>query len=165
MYEPNNFKSPPEFGSLSQINQVDDFVGLFQLVNQKRDSIDQMGFLLNSQNIGKDLSSLAKTTDSTIVNKYKLSETRYWIETDQNSGDGFLLLSKTFYPQWKVIPNIGKDELDGSFGNDLRLLRKSFLSESNHFVVNGYANSWVLLPQDTQGRSPRNYSPHSPESR
>ena len=104
----------------------------------------KLGFLLNSQNIGKDLSSLAKTTDSTIVNKYKLSETRYWIETDQNSGDGFLLLSKTFYPQWKVIPNIGKDELDGSFGNDLRLLRKSFLSESNHFVVNGYANLWKI---------------------
>ena len=144
VYKPNYFKSPPEFGILSEINKVDDFVRLFQLVNQKRDLIDQTGFLLISQNPDKDLSSLSETGDSKIVSKSKISNTRYWIETDPDFEKGFLLLSKTFNTQWKVIPNVSKDELDGSFGNDLRLLKKTALSENNHFVVNGYANLWKI---------------------
>jgi len=144
LYEPNSFKSPPEFGTLQQINQVDDFVRLFQLANQKRDSIDQMGFLLISQNPNKDLSSLSEDTDTKIINKSKISETRYWIETEHSFKEEHLLLSKAFNPQWKVIPNISRDELNGSFGNDLRLLKKSYLSESNHYVVNGYANLWKV---------------------
>lgn len=144
LYEPNNFKSPPEFGSFSQVNKVLDFVQLFQEVEQKRDSIDQTGFLLTSQNPNKDLSSLSKTVDSKIVNKSKISETRYWIETDQDSGDGFLLLSKTFNPQWKVIFMVSKDELNGSFAKDIKLLKKSVLPESNHYIVNGYANLWKI---------------------
>src|SRR3989344_696355 len=143
VYKPNNFKSPPEFGILSQINNVNDFVALFQLVNQKRDSIDQTGFLLISQNPNKDLSSLSRTGDLKIVEKSKISETRYWLKTE-DSRSAFLLLSKTFNPQWKVIPNVSKDELDGSFGNDLRLLKKTYLSENDHFVVNGYANLWKI---------------------
>ena len=150
LYEPNNFKSPPEFGNLSQINQVDDFVRLFQLANEKRDSIDRLGFLLTSQNPDKDLSVLSKAVDSKIINKSKISETRYWVETEQNSEEGNLLLSKTFDPQWKVIPIVSKDELNGSFANDIRLLKKSFLPESNHFVVNGYANLWKISGQSRE---------------
>ncbi|TSC87779.1 MAG: Uncharacterized protein G01um10147_465 [Microgenomates group bacterium Gr01-1014_7] len=144
LHEPNNFKSPPEFGSFLQINKVLDFVQLFQEVEQKRDSIDQLGFLLTSQNPNKDLSILSKAVDSKIINKSKLSETRYWIETDQKSDDILLLLSKTFDPQWKVIPMVSKDELNGSFANDIKILKKSVLPESNHFVVNGYANLWKI---------------------
>lgn len=144
LYEPNFFKSPQEFGSLSQVNEVDNFVQLFQEVLQKRDSIDQLGFLLTSQNPNKDLSILSKAVDSKIINKSKLSETRYWIETDQKSDDILLLLSKTFDPQWRVIPMVSKDELNGSFANDIKLLKKTVLPESNHFVVNGYANLWKI---------------------
>lgn len=144
LYEPNNFKSPPEFGILSQVDNVDDFVELFQLVNQKRDLIDQIGFLLISQNPNKDLSALSKVTDIRIINKSKISETKYWIATGQNDGGGFLLLSKTFNSQWKAIPDVSKSELDGSFSNDLRLLKKSYLSENDHYVVNGYANLWKI---------------------
>lgn len=144
MYEPNSFKSPPEFGSLSEINKVDGFVELFQLVNQKRDLVDRTGFLLISQNPNKDLTPLFKTGDLKIVNKSKISETRYWIKTGKDIGSGFLLLSKTFNPQWKVIPDVNESELNGSFSNDLRLLKKSYLPENDHYVVNGYANLWKI---------------------
>lgn len=149
LYEPNNFKSPPEFGSLSKINKIEDFVQLFQIVNQKRNSIDEEGFLILSQNPKKDLSDFLYS-DLKIVNKSKISETRYWIETDQNSNEGFILLSKTFNPQWKAIPDTGKNELDGSFGNDIKLLKKQFLPESNHYVVNGYANLWKIENKNNQ---------------
>lgn len=144
LYEPKSFTSPSEFGSLSQVNKVEDFVQLFQEVFQKRDSIDQEGFLILSQNPNKDSSSLSEDGGLKIVNKSKISETRYWIETDQNSEEGFVLLSKTFNLQWKVIPDVSENELEGSFGNDIRLLGKSFLPESNHYVVNGYANLWLV---------------------
>lgn len=150
LYEPNSFTSPPEFGSLLQINKVLDFEKLFQEVLEKRDSIAQIGFLVISQNQNKDLSILSKALDSKIINKSKLSETRYWIETDQKSDDILLLLSKTFDQQWKVIPMVRKDELNGSFANDIKLLKKSVLPESDHFVVNGYANLWKIGGQSRE---------------
>lgn len=143
LYKPNSFKSPPEFGSLSRVNTVDNFVQLFQEVEQERDSIDQEGFLLSSQNPDKS-SSFFKDGGLKIVNKSKISETRYWVEIDQDSGDGFLLLSKTFNPQWKVIPMVSRNELNGKFADDIKLLKKSVLPESNHYVVNGYANLWKI---------------------
>lgn len=144
LYEPNNFKSPPEFGILSQVDKIDNFVDLFQLVNQKKDSIDHMGFLLISQNPNKDLSFLSKVRDPKVIDKSKISGTRYWIQTGQNDGVGLLLLSKTYNSQWKVIPDVSQSELDGSFSNEIKLLKKTYLPENDHYVINGYANLWKI---------------------
>lgn len=142
VYEPTNFISPPEFGNLTQLYQVNDFEQLFQEVNQKRSLVSKEGFLMINQNDKKDLSQLSQKSGLNITGKQKISETKYWFKADSPSS-GYIILSKTFNPNWKIIP-AAKEELDGSFSNDIKLLRKIAISEDRHFVVNGYANLWKI---------------------
>ncbi len=150
VFEPINFNSPSEFGSLSSIDYVSDFPQLFDDVNKKRDQVDRKGFVLTMQNTGKNLETLPKDAFLQTTDKYKISNTRYWIKVDGGSGQGLLLLSKTFDPQWKVISGESRENLSGNFLDDLNLLKKTVLSEDQHFVVNGYANLWKIDGSDTQ---------------
>lgn len=144
VFEPLNFNPPPEFGSLSSIDKVKDFVQLFEDVNKNRNQTDRKGFVLVSQNSQKDLQNLPNETYIQTSDKYKVSDTRYWLKVSEASSAGLLLLSKTFDPHWKVIAGVNKDKLSGSFFNDWQLLKKAVLSEDNHYVVNGYANLWKI---------------------
>lgn len=151
VFELINFNPPPEFGTLSSINKVSDFAQLFEEVNNKRDQIDKKGFVLVSQNdqssSPNNQKNLQDLTDEALIHvtdKYKISDTRYWVEVNHAQGIGLLLLSKTFNPEWKVIAGVGKEKLSGNFFDDLNLLKMAVLPEEKHFVVNGYANLWMI---------------------
>lgn len=150
VFEPVYFNPAPEFGSLSSINQVQDFAQLFAETNKKRNLTNKEGFVLMPQNTQKDLKSLPKDTSLQIIDKNKISDSRYWLKVNGVQGQGLLLLSKNFHPQWKVITGVSKDKLSGNFFDDLKLLEIAVLPEDNHFVVNGYANLWKVGSTDTQ---------------
>ncbi|MCL5070645.1 MAG: YfhO family protein [Actinobacteria bacterium] len=144
VFEPINFNPPPEFGVLASVNIVKAFPQLFEEANKKRDFINKEGFVLISQNDQKNLQGLRDATFTEFVDKYKISDTKYWIKFAQGQGKGLLILSKTFNPQWKVIAGASRKQLSGSFFDDLNLLKAVVLPEENHFVVNGYANLWTF---------------------
>lgn len=144
VFEPINFNSPPEFGSLLKIDQVKDFIELFDKTNKKRNQINVTGFLLPSQNLNKDLTNLDGKSSLQVLEQQKISDTRYWMRVGENTEYGLIILSKRFDPDWKIISGVSQEEIKGGLFGDLNLLRKSALSEDNHFVVNGYANLWRI---------------------
>lgn len=146
VYEPNDFKVPPEFGGLSQIIPIDNFLHLFEQAGKQKEQIDKMGFLITSQNSNKNLQGL-NDIGLQVIDRNKISNTRYWLRVE-GTGSGLLLLSKTFNPQWKVLQGIARQKLSGNLLDDLSLLKQQTLAEKNHFVVNGYANLWKI---DAQG--------------
>lgn len=144
VFKPVNFNPPPEFGSLLKIDKVADFIDLFDQTNQKRDLINVNGFLLPSQNLNKDLAKLDGKASLQVLDKQKISDTRYWMRVDGDRGQGLIILSTRFDPQWKILPGVSRDELKGGLISDLKLLKRSVSDEDNHFVVNGYANLWKI---------------------
>lgn len=148
VFEPVNFNPPPEFGSLSSVEMDKDFAQLYTETYKKRHLTDTRGFVLIPQNPGKNLADLPRETSLEVIDKYKISDARYWVKVNQDQGKGLLLLSKTFNPEWKVLPGVSKEKLSGNLFDDFNLLKAAFLPEKNHFVVNGYANLWVT--QDNQ---------------
>lgn len=150
VFEPINFNPPPEFGSLSSIDYVQSFPQLFEQVDKKRDQIDKKGFILVSQNNQKNLQDLPAEAYLRVGDKYKISDTRYWLRVNKSYDTGLLVLSKTFHPMWKVIPGMSREKLSGNFFDDLNLLKAVVLPEDNHFVVNGYANLWKVNDKDTE---------------
>lgn len=144
-FKDTNF--PPEFGNLSSVETAKDFPELFNLVKVKKNSIDRIGFIVGLQNSDKDTKKLSEGFGNKLLEKEKISTTRYWIKLE---GMGLIILSKTFHPEWKVIPGISKTELSGSFWDDMKFLRKNVLSEEDHFIVNGYANLWKVDSKNSQ---------------
>ena len=150
VFEPIHFNPPPEFGVLASINIVKDFPQFFEEVNKKRELTHKEGFVLSSQNNQKNLQNLTDTIPTEVVDKYKISNTKYWMRFNQRQGKSSLILSKTFNPEWKVIVGASKEQLSGSFFDDLSLLKAVVLPEENHFVVNGYANLWSFRNDQKQ---------------
>lgn len=143
VYEPFKFNAPPEFGILSSLKQVNDIVGLFEDTSKELDQLDKKGFMVISQNPDKNLSSLTGVSDMHVFDKRKISSTRYWLNLAGGS-KGWVLLSKTFSPDWKLIPAVSFNKLSGNLFDDVDLLRKPSIDEEKHFVVNGYANLWAV---------------------
>ncbi len=141
IYEPLKFNAPPEFGILSSLEQVKDIVGLFEAASKELDQIDKKGFIVASQNPEKNLQELPNTVNIKLIDKKKLSNTRYWLKISDSS-QGLILLSKTFSSEWKLIPVVTLQELSGNLFDDLALLKKITAIEDNHYVVNGYGNLW-----------------------
>lgn len=150
VYEPLNFNPALEFGTLLSIDQVINFKELFELVNKKRDLINSNGFLLQSQNRNKDLSALVNKASLQVFDKQKISNTKYWLKVGGEGTMGLILLSNTFNPEWKILPGVSKEMLNGGLFNDLNLLKKVSLDEKNHYVVNGYSNLWKIDNENTQ---------------
>lgn len=144
VYEPLSFNPPAELDTLLSIDQVINFKELFELVNKKRDLTNSNGFLLQSQNLNKDLSALANKASLQVFDKQKVSNTKYWLNVGGEGMMGLILLSNTFNPEWKILPGVSKEMLNGGLFNDLNLLKKVSLDEKNHYVVNGYSNLWKI---------------------
>lgn len=149
VFEPVFFNPPPEIGSITRLEKLKDFTELFDQTAKSRDTLNISGFLLPSQNLNKNLNVLDNQDFSQILETRKFSETRYWIKTP-GTGKNLILLSKTFIPGWILIPNLSPHALQDSLLNDLQLLHQSGTKESNHFVVNGYANLWLVDGRYTQ---------------
>lgn len=149
VYEPLDFNPSLEYGVLSNIEKADNFINLFELSNKKRNLLSSFGFILPSQNKGKNLGVLSATSSATISEKSRISDTRYWMKINDKEKINYIILSKTFDPEWKVLPGVSKEELNGGFFTDVKLLKRAFVSEETHFVVNGYANLWKV--DDTKG--------------
>jgi len=98
----------------------------------------------------KNLQELPSDSLMQIIDKEKISDSRYRLEVNIDDGKGLFILSKTFNSQWKVIPGASREILIGNFFDNLDLIRKAVLSEDQHFVVNGYANLWIVSGQDSQ---------------
>jgi len=144
VYEPTNFNSPPEFGNLSSLDYVSNLVQLFKEAEEKRNLIDNKGFILISQNPQKNLEELPKESPLQLIDKNKISNTRYWLKIRKEDNQGLIILSKTYDFNWKIIPNIGLGKLKGNLLDDINLLKATTLDEKNHYVVNGYANLWKV---------------------
>lgn len=144
VYEPLHLITPPEFGVLESVSEVLDFPQLFEQALKGRDLLDKKGFILSTQNPEKDLQRIIQTGSLEILEKDKISDTKYWFKVKDATAAGLLLLSKNFNPEWKVIPGISKERLNGGFANNLDLLKSAVLPENNHFVLNGYANGWII---------------------
>lgn len=150
VYAPNEFNSPEEFGTLVWVSPIKDFLQLFEVANQEINSIDRKGYILEPQNSPDKLDSLLLESSLVTQDKYKFSNTKYWLKVNKGNEEGWLLLSKTFNPEWKVIPGVSRKMLEGNLFNDLSLLKRQVLPEKDHFVVNGYANLWKIGDDDVE---------------
>ena len=95
------------------------------------------------QNAGKNLSSLAQNHFLQTLDQLKISNSKYWLQFEKGSGQGLIILSKNFNSGWKVLLDVSKKDLNGSFLSNIKLLKKARIAEDHHFVVNGYANLWT----------------------
>lgn len=143
LYKAKDFKAPPEFGILNSIEQVVNADALITKAHEEYQKIDKVGFIIPSQNKAKDLNPFGGHSSLVVDNSKNISGTRYWLRL-KKPGIGYIILSKTYNPQWKVIPGVTEKELQGNFFDNVRLLKKAVLSENNHYVVNGYANLWKI---------------------
>jgi hypothetical protein len=149
IYQPSSFNLAEEFGTLEEVNQVEDFVHLFRRIKQEADLINRKGYILITQNPSEKLNNFRQSSFLTTQDKYKFSDTRYWLKVKDRE-NGWLLLSKTYNPEWKVIKGAGKEMLEGGMLNNLRLFGMQVLPEQDHLVVNGYANLWKTDGQNDQ---------------
>jgi hypothetical protein len=148
IYAPNNFVVPPEFGTLSSVHTVKDYKDLFQQAVINKNKLNDIGFVINSQN-NNSLSLLKKVVASNTVQSSSISNTRFFIQLKPQT-TSYLLLSETFYPGWKLFKGVNKNMLDGSFIHNIELLSVASVSEKQHYVANGYANLWVVNGKDSQ---------------
>ena len=142
IYEPNKFVSPPEFGEMSGVLTVRDFVDFFKEIERNRNNLNTLAFVIADQNPGKVLSGLPEVNQKKIVNSKQAGKARYWVSYEK--GVKYLLLSNTYDPNWIVLTGFGESGLKNDFTTNLKLLRKNKLSEDKHFVANGYANLWKI---------------------
>src|SRR5258708_83447 len=72
----------------------------------------------------------------TTVNFTKIDPTKYKVTFKNIINSSFLVFSETFDRGWKMY---GKDN--------------AYLPETQHFLVNGYANAWIINPQNTNSNN------------
>src|SRR3989344_253111 len=72
------------------------------------------------------------------VNFTKVDPTKYKVAINNRENPFFLVFSETFDKGWKMY---GKDNI--------------YLPETQHFLVNGYANAWLINPQNTDSNESR----------
>lgn len=89
----------------------------------------------------KNTLNLSETTPTVIARK--INPTVYEIEVSDISGPYILVLSETYNPNWKVFEKTN----DFSVWESLKsLFIKNEPVTSNHALVNGYANAWLIEP-------------------
>jgi hypothetical protein len=147
VYKPTSLTTPPEFGILTSFIPVDNYKDLFEHALGERKRLDKIGFIISSQNTGKNIHPLTRSSSVRVVDTAKISDTKYWLKVTGDN-DAYVTLSKTYYPGWKIMQSADKEILNGSFFNNIRLLREQPYPESQHYVANGYANLWKVKGND-----------------
>lgn len=134
--------SLPEIGSLVNVKEVENFEILFS--EAQKNDLTRTQFVLATHNINP---YITKRDYLSVVNHFmKYDPMRYLVEFDTGVPKLFYL-AKTFHPQWRVVILDNRSEIEDTFLNNIKLLFKPFISEKEHFVLNGYANGWIT--QDT----------------
>lgn len=103
----------------------------------------------------------------------EINSTKYRVNIEGASQPYMLVFSESFHPGWKAyIQNVKCDdgygkvtagyfngEINEGTHKDVFLDKNTFetwgkepLAEEKHLLVNGYANSWYIKPEDTGGR-------------
>jgi hypothetical protein len=136
-------QQPPEFGVIATAMTINSLDELVTESYNNLNELDRKGFVVSLQNENKNLEKLTFNSNLVVTDTEKIARERFWIKT-KGSGEGLVILSKTFNTGWKLIEDVEKNELSGGLLADVKLLKKSFVNEENHFVVNGYANLWKV---------------------
>ncbi|HOX40659.1 MAG TPA: hypothetical protein PK263_00525 [bacterium] len=103
----------------------------------------------------------------------KINSTKYKVRIEQSDGRPFpLVFSESFHCFWKIYPS-SKNELTSGSGTEfygggiieesskknrgkIDLFESLFMKpipEDRHFIANGYANAWMINPNDFGGKS------------
>lgn len=143
VYRLQNNSFPPEVGVYNSVEIVQSFDELLSQSSQEKEQLKQKGFILSVQNQKKDLSKIKTKNNLKVLEIIKFNNERFFIQFEK-SDEGFIILSKSFNPEWKLIQGVSSDSFSGNLFDDINLLKKIFISEEDHFVANGYANLWKI---------------------
>ncbi len=157
LYKASNLPTPPLVGILDQVQFVGDFENFFDSASYDKEHLDKIGLLVVSQNQDKDLSNITTNLGQRIIQVQEYRDNIFWLQTATSQPTN-ILLSQNYHQGWKVIEGVEKSEIDGNLLNLISLVNRKYLPETNHFVINGYANLWrssgsssqyavVFLPQ------------------
>lgn len=103
----------------------------------------------------------------------KINPTQYRVRVSNPSGSNFLLvLNESFHQWWKVFPSAKDNFWAGlslketykngayeDYGNlskisvssPAKIISAAYLPENQHFLANGFANSWLVTPETAAG--------------
>lgn len=87
---------------------------------------------------------------------YRLNPTQYKIKITGATAPYFLVFANMFHRDWKAYLQL---ITSGDYQSDFRVHdlweTRSLkpLPEERHFKMNGYANGWYIIPEDTQGKT------------
>jgi len=100
----------------------------------------------------------------------KINSTKYKIQIARVQNPYFLVFSESFDKGWKVYINQSQDpisEMTATYLSDkikegehqniflnqdtFETLKEKPIAEERHYPVNGYANAWLILPEDADG--------------
>ncbi|OGK26079.1 hypothetical protein A2954_02760 [Candidatus Roizmanbacteria bacterium RIFCSPLOWO2_01_FULL_37_12] len=121
-----------------------DILARFYIPEKLITSQNQFGALFNksSKNKNTDIAilsrpfsnlELAASTSVPKVNFLKINPTKYRVKLKNIDRPFLLVFSETFSPHWNATIKMPPE-------NNLRI------SESDHLLVNGYANAWIIKP-------------------
>lgn len=145
LYQLKKYQDFPEITALSELKIVDKILDMlndaknFTIINGK------IGYIVNTQN--KNFIPYPRDPLESDINIKKLTDYKYFFRKGLQA-DSYIVLHKNFSPFWKVIIGISEQDLKGGILNDVKLIRKPVMDESNHFIVNGYANLWKIKGSD-----------------
>ena len=94
-----------------------------------------------------------KNTLSIITEFNKISSTKYEVILHQTRGTIPLVFSQTFHTDWKLYP----------VKNTINTWFKESLSEENHYIANGFANSWIINVDKLCANSKENLCTKNPQ--
>jgi len=106
----------------------------------------------------------------------KINPTKYRVTVEDVRGPYLLVFSERFNRNWKIFRDDSQDlsietesyfngavrvkeQRDIFFDSDtLRTWREKAIADKTHIVVNGYANGWYILPEDTRAGERYNFT-------
>ncbi len=116
----------------------------------------------------------AKLTEPSITFQ-KINPTKYKVTVEKTDGPYLLVFSERFNSNWKIFRDDSqslpaktesyfngairvKEQKDIFFSSDtLRTWSEHAIADKRHVVVNGYANGWYILPEDTAAGEQYNF--------
>jgi len=138
-------------------------------IEKKGERLDLKEFNFFQKRPKEEISIYKKEDQKTVLEYKKINPTRYLIKV-KTSKSFWLVFSESFHEGWKAYvndtPNDYGEIVASYFDGEIKegthknvfLGRSTFetwsrelIPEERHLLVNGYANSWYITPEDTGG--------------